>query len=107
MKAVGVRELKAHLSRYLREVRAGEVILVTDRQRVVAELRAPGSSGLEESDTDRGLRRLAEAGGLRVTHIALLQSRHRPAPRGLCWTRSEESRDLIRREQRGAGLAAG
>jgi antitoxin (DNA-binding transcriptional repressor) of toxin-antitoxin stability system len=66
MKAVGVRELKAHLSRYLREVRAGEVILVTDRQRVVAELRAPGSSGVVESETDRGLRRLAEAGGLRV-----------------------------------------
>jgi len=66
MKAVGVRELKAHLSRYLREVRDGEVILVTDRQRVVAELRAPGGFGLIESETDRGLRRLAEGGGLRV-----------------------------------------
>jgi antitoxin (DNA-binding transcriptional repressor) of toxin-antitoxin stability system len=63
---VGIRELKAHLSRYLREVRAGEVILITDRQRVVAELRAPGGSGLAESEMDRGLRRLAEAGGLRV-----------------------------------------
>ena len=30
MKAVGVRELKAHLSRYLREVRAGEVISKTE-----------------------------------------------------------------------------
>jgi antitoxin (DNA-binding transcriptional repressor) of toxin-antitoxin stability system len=66
MKAVGVRELKAHLSRYLREVRAGEVILVTDRKQVVAELRAPGGLGLAESDLDRGLQRIAEGGGLRV-----------------------------------------
>ncbi|MHC4236478.1 MAG: type II toxin-antitoxin system Phd/YefM family antitoxin, partial [Planctomycetota bacterium] len=49
MKAVGVRELKAHLSRYLREVQAGEVILVTDRGRVVAELRVPGPATTVES----------------------------------------------------------
>ena len=64
MKAVGVRQLKARLSRYLREVRQGEVILVTDRGHVVAELRAPGPSVLGESDLDRALRRLAERGGL-------------------------------------------
>ncbi len=44
MKAVAVKELKNRLSSYLREVRAGEVVLVTDRGRVVAELRQPGSS---------------------------------------------------------------
>jgi antitoxin (DNA-binding transcriptional repressor) of toxin-antitoxin stability system len=41
MKAVGVRELKARLSEYLRLVRNGEEILVTDRSEVVAELRPP------------------------------------------------------------------
>lgn len=41
MKAVGVRELKNRLSEYLRLVRAGEEILVTDRGEVVAELRQP------------------------------------------------------------------
>lgn len=66
MKAVGVRELKARLSAYLREVRAGEVILVTDRHEVVAELRAPGGPPAAESGLDRGLRRLTEGGGLRV-----------------------------------------
>jgi antitoxin (DNA-binding transcriptional repressor) of toxin-antitoxin stability system len=66
MKAVGVRELKAHLSRYLREVQAGEVILVTDRGRVVAELRVPGPTTVAESDADRALRRLAETGGLLI-----------------------------------------
>ena len=41
MKAVGVRELKKHLSEYLRLVRNGEEILVTDRGEVVAQLRPP------------------------------------------------------------------
>lgn len=43
MRAVGIRELKAKLSEYVRRVRDGEVVLVTDRGRVVAELREPGS----------------------------------------------------------------
>jgi antitoxin (DNA-binding transcriptional repressor) of toxin-antitoxin stability system len=66
MKAVGIRELKARLSQYVREVRRGEVILVTDRGEVVAELRQPGGEVLAGSKTELGLRRLAEAGGLVV-----------------------------------------
>ena len=41
MKEVGIRELKDRLSEYVRLVREGEVIMVTDRGKVVAELRAP------------------------------------------------------------------
>jgi antitoxin (DNA-binding transcriptional repressor) of toxin-antitoxin stability system len=41
MKVVGVRELKNRLGEYLRLVRNGEEILVTDRGEVVAELRQP------------------------------------------------------------------
>ena len=66
MKAVGLRELKGRLRRYLREVQSGEVILVTDRGRVVAELRAPGPLAPPESDADRALRRLAETGALQI-----------------------------------------
>ena len=44
MRTVGIRELKAKLSEELRAVARGEVILVTDRGQVVAELRAPGSA---------------------------------------------------------------
>lgn len=44
MRAVGVRELKDRLSEYLRIAASGEVVLVTDRDRVVAELVAPGAS---------------------------------------------------------------
>lgn len=47
MKAVGVRELKNRLSEYLRQVRGGEQILVTDRGEVIAELRQPGRSELD------------------------------------------------------------
>src|SRR4051812_43765956 len=49
MKEVGIRELKNRLSEYIRQVREGEVIMVTDRGEVVAELRAPeAASELEQ-----------------------------------------------------------
>ncbi len=66
MRAVGVRELKANLSRYLREVERGEVVLVTDRGRVVAELRAAPETAEAESPVDRGLRLLASRAPLSV-----------------------------------------
>lgn len=42
MREVGIRELKNRLSEYIRLVREGEVVMVTDRGEVVAELRQPG-----------------------------------------------------------------
>lgn len=41
MRAVGLRVLKNRLSEYVRLAASGETILVTDRERVVAELTAP------------------------------------------------------------------
>jgi antitoxin (DNA-binding transcriptional repressor) of toxin-antitoxin stability system len=41
MRAVGLRVLKNRLSEYVRLAAAGETILVTDRERVVAELVPP------------------------------------------------------------------
>ena len=46
---VGVRELKDRLSRYLRLVREGETIIVTDHNEVIAEIRS-------RSETDNGAR---------------------------------------------------
>ena len=66
MKAIGIRELKAHLSRVLRDVSGGESYLVTDRGRVVAELRRPGAVDTSATDEDRALARLAAAGVLRL-----------------------------------------
>jgi antitoxin (DNA-binding transcriptional repressor) of toxin-antitoxin stability system len=61
MKRVGVRELKNRLSEYLREVRAGERLLVTDRGEVIAELAPPGQGG-RETDVPAALLVLARRG---------------------------------------------
>jgi antitoxin (DNA-binding transcriptional repressor) of toxin-antitoxin stability system len=60
MKAIAVKELKNRLSHYLREVASGEVVLVTDRGKVVAELRR--SSTDMRLDYDRSLEPLASQG---------------------------------------------
>ena len=44
MKTVGLKALKNNLSNYVRAAAAGETVRITDRDRVVAELRAPGES---------------------------------------------------------------
>ena len=41
MRAVGIKALKNHLSEYVRLAARGETVLVTDRDRVVAELVPP------------------------------------------------------------------
>lgn len=65
MKTAGVRELKAHLSGYLRDVQRGDVVLVTDRGRVVAELRPPGAGMAVASRADLEYWKLVERGLLR------------------------------------------
>jgi antitoxin (DNA-binding transcriptional repressor) of toxin-antitoxin stability system len=49
MQTVGVRELKNRLSQYIRYVRAGESVLVTDRGEVVAEIGPPGHGAVDAS----------------------------------------------------------
>jgi prevent-host-death family protein len=63
MKTVGLRELKNRLSAYVREVRAGAGVLVTDRGEVVAELIPPGRAGEGHGNVAR-LAALAKAGQL-------------------------------------------
>ncbi len=65
MKAVAVEELKNRLSGYLREVKNGEVVLITDRGRVVAELRQPRFRAAVCAH-DEVLKRLAAEGILMV-----------------------------------------
>lgn len=43
MRSVGIKMLKNRLSAYVRLAAAGETVLVTDRDRVVAELGPPAS----------------------------------------------------------------
>ncbi len=58
MRAIGIRELRQHASRYLREVQRGETIEVTDRGHPVAWLVPVPSSG--------GVAELAASGRLTV-----------------------------------------
>ena len=70
MKAVGVKQLKARLSEYLRHVRAGETILITDREEVVAELRPAARRAPRQHDKlEDLLDLLAERGD--ITRAAL------------------------------------
>jgi len=62
MKSVGVKTLKARLSEYLRMVRAGEVVLVTDRNEVVAELRPANRQSVVPPTLEERLQVLAEQG---------------------------------------------
>jgi antitoxin (DNA-binding transcriptional repressor) of toxin-antitoxin stability system len=62
MKTVGVKQLKARLSEYLRLVRSGEVVLVTDRDEVVAELRPTSRQVPAPAGSDEVLQGLAERG---------------------------------------------
>jgi prevent-host-death family protein len=65
MKAVGLRELKNRLSEFVRDVRSGEGILITDRGEVVAELIPPGRASAG-TDVAPGLALLIRKGIVRA-----------------------------------------
>lgn len=71
MKAVGIKALKARLSEYVRLAKAGETILVTERDEVVAELGPARRQALPAETVDDRLRRLAERGELTLPSRAL------------------------------------
>ncbi len=89
MRSVGVRELKENLSRYLRDVKSGERIVVTERRKRVALL-VPVANG-EEDDRildlirsgvadwsggkPRGVRPGVRAAGKRVSRTVLDERR--------------------------------
>lgn len=96
MKTVGVRELKNRLSEYLRQVRSGEGVLVTDRGEVVAELTMPGQTATDPT-VSPGL--LALARKRLVTLGGQNDARAYPAlRRGL---RTRRSAELLNEERGG------
>ena len=64
MRVVGLKVLKNRLSEYVRIVASGEVVLVTDRDRVVAEF-GPPSPGRAESPEDAFLAEAVRHGWLK------------------------------------------
>jgi prevent-host-death family protein len=79
---VGSRELKTRLGTYLRRVRRGATLVVTDRGEPVAELR-PVAHGV--SPEDAGLAKLEVLGavtrnrGARLASLRPVRSKGRPA----------------------------
>lgn len=65
MRVVGLRELKNRLSEYIRQVRAGEEVLVTDRGEVIAEISSPRKR-MEDPDLPPGLLDLVKRGAVRL-----------------------------------------
>lgn len=77
MKAIGIARLKAQLSHYVEQVKAGQEVVVTERGRPVAKLVPLRAAEKRESRRER----LARAGLLQLgsgrVHASLLR-----APRG-------------------------
>lgn len=63
---VSVRDLKAKLSRYLKEAHAGQDVVVTARGRPVARLIAAPEEGAEKPSGEELLRRLRLLPGVRL-----------------------------------------
>lgn len=96
MKSVGLRDLKKRLSEYVREVRSGEAVLVTDRGEVVAELIPPGHR-VDEKGVPSALVALARRGQLTLG-VANNAAAYGKLPRALKRRQSAELLD----QERGA-----
>jgi antitoxin (DNA-binding transcriptional repressor) of toxin-antitoxin stability system len=64
MKAVGIKQFKAHLSEYVRLAKGGETVLLTEREEVVAELRPSRRRAPIARDLDDVLDALSESGDI-------------------------------------------
>ena len=99
MKAVGVKDLKAHLSEYLRAVKGGETVLITDRNNVVAELRPPSHRHAAPDSLEDVLDRLAESGEITRAPIAKGKWSWKPKGLGLPAGTAQEILDELRAER--------
>ncbi len=84
MQKVGSRELKNRLGRYLRAVRAGQSLIITDRGKPVAKLTPPSDAQPEENELQARLKELEAQGLIRLAQKPLgkfrpVKSRGKPA----------------------------
>lgn len=66
IKSVNIRLLKDKLSAHLRDVQQGDIVLVSDRGRIVAEIRTPLMNAYVADEAAPKEQRLAEQGVLRL-----------------------------------------
>lgn len=98
IQTVNVRTLKDRLSAYLHDVERGDLVLVSDRGRVVAEIRAPSLHADALDEVQQKKARLIDRGILRPG-LANAPGLYGPRDRGiaaadidaaLAWTRGIE-----------------
>jgi len=99
MKAIGVKELKARLSEYLRAVKAGETVLVTDRDQVVAELRPVRPRTAPHDTVEQLLDALAQSGEISRARLTKGHWVWRPRGLGLPPGTAETELDAVRTER--------
>lgn len=90
---VGIRQLKDHLSEYVRRARAGERIRISSHGEVVAELRSPEPDGVEQAPP--GLKEMVRRGTARGI-VRNDPARYRTYERALERTTAQELLDWDR-----------
>ena len=78
MEKVGSREFKNRLGRYLRAVRKGQTLLVTDRGKPVAKVSPPDENGDSELTFSDVLKKLEAEGKIRLPKRPLRKFRAVP-----------------------------
>ncbi len=95
LRTVGIKELKNNLSAYLREVRAGATVMVSDRNSIVAELHEPYRRSALSKGVNPLLMDWAEAG-----LVALPTIRKCPLPVSPLKLRAGTSAALLKRDRK-------
>lgn len=98
METVGIRELKAKLSEYIRKASSGEIVQVTDRGRVVAQLRGPGPT--PEEFPFPGLLKAAAEGRVRLGVYPIPKDLYGPGPLSAPEGTAQRLLDEIREDRR-------
>ena len=100
MRVVGVKQLKAKLSEYLRRVRRGEIFLVTDRDQVIAELRPARSAAPPiEDDLEHALETLEETAQITSPRMSKKDWHWQPRGAGLAPGTAAKLLDSLRSER--------
>jgi len=71
MQRVGSREFKNRMGKYMRVVRKGQTLMVTDRGQVVAKITPPDEGGQQEATMETVLKKLEAAGQIRLARRPL------------------------------------
>lgn len=107
MESVNIRELKNHLSHYLRQVRNGSELIVKDRNRIIARIIPAEPESAPEINYEEEMLELARQGKVRLAKIPVTEefvnemlNEQLPRPK----TKGRKAKEILRRimdEERG------